>query len=160
MKGNDGTGNITERDLWETPKDLFNKLHKQYNFVFDCCANKENKKCPLYSKDFLNSSTTILIAKQTKINFWINPPFSQAYPMIYHFFKIVKNGVGIYRCDNMETKIWQDIILKNADWILIPNKRINYENFEGKGSRFPSALFGIGVEIPKHVKGRILEVIK
>ena len=32
MKGNNGKGNIPERDLWETPQELWDKLNKQYNF--------------------------------------------------------------------------------------------------------------------------------
>lgn len=62
-------------------------------------------------------------------------------------------GVAIYRCDNMETKVWQEIILKNADWIFIPKGRISYEGKVGKGSRFPSALIGVGVSAPKEIEG-------
>ena len=53
----------------------------------------------------------------------------------------------------MKTKIWQEVILNKADWVFIPNKRIAYEGMEGKGSRFPSALIGIGVEPPKELNG-------
>jgi len=42
--GNDGTGNIIERDEWETSQELWAELDEQYNFKFDCCANKNNKK--------------------------------------------------------------------------------------------------------------------
>ena len=44
-KGNDGTGNIEERDDWETPQWLFDILNAQYNFDFDCCADDKNTKC-------------------------------------------------------------------------------------------------------------------
>jgi len=47
----------------------------------------------------------------------------------------------------METKVWQ-MILKHCDWIHIFPSRINYEGKEGKGSRFPSALIGFGIEKP------------
>jgi len=65
-------------------------------------------------------------------------------------------GVAIYRCDNMETQIWQKIILKNANWIFIPNKRYNYVGMKGKGSRFPSALIGFNVDYPKNLEGTLL----
>jgi len=78
--------------------------------------------------------------------------------MFTHFFKMVDNGVAIYRCDNMETKVWQDIILPYATWIFIPNKRIAYEGMEGNGSRFPSALIGLNVAKPKELKGILLRV--
>lgn len=151
MKGNDGKGNIIERDEWETPQWLFDELHVQYKFQADCCASKENKKTHFFSDDF-KASPFISTMKCV----WMNPPFSKAEEMFQHFFNTVESGVCIYRCDNMETKIWQDIILKNATWILIPKGRISYEGKDGKGSRFPSALIGFNVEPPKYIEGTIL----
>ena len=155
MSANDGTGNIPERDEWETEQELWNTLHTQYNFELDCCASETNRKVQYWAKniEWLNP---------TEQTVWMNPPFSKAKLMFIHFFKIVKSGVAIYRCDNMETKVWQEIILKNADWIFIPKGRISYTPFEtgnmrgGKGTRFPSALIGIGLEPPKNLKGTTL----
>jgi len=156
MKGNDGSGNMPERDEWQTPQELFDKLNKQYNFSFDCCATKENKKCHYYSSDFIKIISTLSVMNVA----WMNPPFSKAYKMFEHFFESVQQGVSIYRCDNMETKLWQDVILINATWILIPKGRICYEGFEGKGSRFPSALIGFNVTVPEYVSGSLLMVNK
>lgn len=140
MKGNNGTGNIPERDNWETPKHMFGILNKQYDFGFDCCASEDNKKCKSYSDNFNGAPQDCIC--------WMNPPFSKARKMFENFFKFVNKGVAIYRCDNMETGIWQDIILKNATWIYIPRGRTSYEGKIGKGSRFPSALIGFNVKPP------------
>ena len=153
MKGNDGTGNNSERDIWETQQKLFNLLDKQYNFMIDCCASKENSKCIKYFDKFEDVDFI-----HNNIKCWMNPPFSIARDMFSHFFKIVSTGVAIYRCDNLETSIWQDIILKNADWIFIPKGRISYEGIKGNGSRFPSALIGVGVELPININGTILKI--
>jgi hypothetical protein len=156
-KGNDGSGDNKERDGWETSKELFNKLDKQYKFKFDCCATKDNTKCENFSNDFKE-------IKGTNLNSWMNPPFSNAKEMFEHFFNAIICGVAIYRCDNMETKIWQEIILKKADWIFIPKGRVSYTPFNitirNGMTRFPSALIGIGVEPPKEIEGIILSVIK
>ena len=157
-KGNDGKGNFPERDLWETEKKFWNKLNNQYNFTFDCCANNENTKCKMFSPHFEVMSKTNFINDIL----WMNPPFSKAFEMFEQFFKVINKGVAIYRCDNMETKVWQDIILKNADWIFIPKGRVSYTPFEtgnmrkGMGTRFPSALIGFNVEIPKNIQGCVL----
>ena len=127
-------------------KKLFNILDKQYKFKIDCCANKKNSKCDYYFSDFNKANKKIS-------NCWMNPPFSKAFKMFEHFFKVVEKGVCIYRCDNLETKIWQDVILKNATWIFIIKGRVHYEGMEGKGSRFPSALIGYNVPPPKGLKG-------
>jgi len=153
MKANNGSGNNESRDMWETPIIMFELLDKEYGFNFDCCANKNNSKCWQWSEDFENER---LITETA----WMNPPFSKAHDMFIHFFKSVKKGVAIYRCDNMETKIWQEVILLNADWIFIPNKRIAYEGMNGSGSRFPSALIGFNVKEPKGLKGTLLQITK
>ena len=150
MKANNGTGNIPDRDEWETPQELFDSLNKQYIFNFDCCANKNNTKNFYYSNDFEKENYNYFMTA------WMNPPFSKAKEMFEQFFKIVKIGVAIYRCDNFETKIWQDIILPNCDWIFVPKGRVCYEGMKGSGSRFPSALIGVGVEPPKYIDGKLL----
>lgn len=156
MKANDGSGNNSSRDEWETPGDLFYELEKQYNFTFDCCATWENKKAYYYSEDFLNWFDNAYFKHSYHIC-WMNPPFSKSINMFKHFFEAVKKGVAIYRCDNLETKIWQDVILPNADWIFIPKGRVCYEGMNGYGSRFPSALIGVGVDPPKNINGVFLK---
>ena len=151
--GNSGKGNNPLRDGWQTPKQLFEDLNKQYKFKFDCCADKKNKKCVLYSNNF----ESIKIMNRTA---WMNPPFSIAWKMFEHFFKVVKKGVAIYRCDNLETQLWQGVIFLNADWVFIPDKRISYEGIDGDGARFPSAFIGVGVGVPKKLSGTILLVKK
>ena len=153
MKGNDGTGNIESRDDWETPKWLFDLLNFQYNFEFDCCATKDNNKCNSFSNDFLKLDKPLRTS-------WMNPPFSKAREMFEHFFNVVELGIAIYRCDNIETGIWQEIILKKADWIFIPKGRISYEGKKGNGSRFPSALIGFNVDFPRGIEGSVLIIRK
>ena len=152
MKSNNGSGNVPERDEWQTNQELWNKLDKQYKFNFDCCASEDNVKTEIYTSNFLS----FVGLSKCEVG-WMNPPFSKAMDMFKHFFKVVKSGVAIYRCDNMETKIWQDVILPNATWIFIPKGRINYEGMDGKGSRFPSALIGLNVPPPKEMEGNLLK---
>jgi len=157
-KGNDGSGNIKERDYWETPQWLFDILNKQYKFDLDCCANRKNRKVGNFCNNFLRFPHGSMYKCV-----WMNPPFSKANEIFeYYFEKIngIKSGVCIYRCDNMETRIWQYVILKNATWIFIPKGRICYEGMEGKGSRFPSALIGLNVEPPKGLNGFVLNIQK
>ena len=155
MKANNGSGNNESRDIWETPKWLFHDLNRQYHFDLDCCATEKNRKVGDFSNNFLRFRAISLFKCV-----WMNPPFSKAYDMFEHFFGSVKSGVAIYRCDNIETKIWQDVIFPNCSWVFIPNKRITYEGMEGEGSRFPSALIGFNIKKPIGLQGIILEVVK
>lgn len=153
IKANNGKGNSPLRDLWQTPQELFDKLNKQYCFDFDCCASEENTKCGWYSDDFEK-------AEHIGDMSWMNPPFSIAWKMFEQFFDIIKKGVAIYRCDNMETGLWQKIIFPNIDWIFIPYKRISYEGLDGDGARFPSALIGYNIDPPKDLDGTLLIIRK
>jgi len=138
---------------WATPQWLFDKLNEEFSFTVDVCAKFENAKS---RGIFLKRSGWIKkkIGISIPVNIcWMNPPFSKAKEMFEHFFKVINKGVAIYRCDNMETKLWQEVILPNATWIFIPLGRICYEGMEGKGSRFPSALIGIGVNPPTNLEG-------
>ena len=147
MKANNGKGNTISRDEWETPGEIYNSIKLQYGINFDCCANKENRKTQSYSNDFLKYEGI------DNIIHWMNPPFSKAWIMISHFFKVIKKGVFIYRCDNLETGLWQKIIFPNADWIFFPKGRVNYEGLDGQGARFPSALIGKGLDIINNLDG-------
>ena len=151
MKANNGSGNNEERDRWETPNWLFDILKGQYPFSFDCCASVMNHKTYQYTVNFLE-----FVNKDDHLC-WMNPPFSKAEEMFKHFFTVVRKGIAIYRADNFETRIWQDVIFPNASWIFIPNKRIAYEGMNGTGSRFPSALIGLNVEPIKELGGITLK---
>lgn len=150
-----GAGNNSSRDDWRTPQWLFDILNSQYNFELDCCANATNKKRTIYSDDFEKE-----VYGYMYLTGWMNPPFSIADRMFKHFFKVLRQGVAVYRCDNLETKIWQEIILPKASWVFIPNKRIKYEGFGGAGSRFPSALIGLNLPEPKMIDGTTLKVLR
>lgn len=154
-EGKLGVGNTTQRDLWITPPMLWSIVNKQYNFDFDCCASVDNRKTELYSSDFESVQSVSGTA-------WMNPPFTIAKRMFTHFFKVVDKGVGIYRCDNLETLLWQNVIFKHAHWIFIPKGRINYveETFNStQESPFPSALIGYNVPPIKNMQG-VLLIIK
>ena len=153
-KANNGSGNNEARDEWQTPQKLWDQLNNQYSFTFDCCANEENTKCNSFSSDF--KMDLDIISKEDIC--WMNPPFSKAREMFDCFFINIRKGIAIYRFDNPETKLWQEVIFPKATWIFIPKGRVNYENLEGHGARFPSALIGFNVPYPKGVEGTIFTV--
>ena len=130
---------------------LFNHLNEQYNFKFDCCGTKENTRCLRYPRS----------GKFTDINelneiAWMNPSQEKPDFMFEHFFKIIKGGIAIYRCDNMNSNIWQDIIIPKGHWVFILNEKQNNDNFIISELKFPTAIIGIGVNLPEGLNGRVL----
>ena len=136
-----------DRDCWETPMELFNKLQYLFELKVDCCASEENAKCDFYFTNFLKCT-----GNKKATTYFMNPPFSKARTMFSHWAKLKLKGICIYRCDNLETEVWQNYIIPNASWIFIPKGRIEYE-YKGRkviGNRFPSAIIGFGVP-PKKI---------
>lgn len=62
----------SDSDMWETPKDLFEDLNKEFNFNLDVCATKENAKCNKYY-----SPEDDGLSKPWDGNVWCNPPYGR-----------------------------------------------------------------------------------
>lgn len=73
-------------DEWSTPQDLFDELDREFGFVLDVCATKENAKCDRYytRKDDGLSQEWRLSALGLKPRHghllgavWMNPPYGR-----------------------------------------------------------------------------------
>ena len=67
----------TQTDNWQTPPDLYAKLHKEFNFDFDPCP--------------LNSTTDGLKINWGKRNF-VNPPYSNVAGFLKKAYSELKRG--------------------------------------------------------------------
>lgn len=69
----DKTSESAKSIEWGTPPEIFEPLHKEFNFTLDVCASEGNKKCEKYYSKmedglFQNWSGEIC---------WMNPPFGR-----------------------------------------------------------------------------------
>ena len=65
---------VAEKDLWQTPKDLFDAINEEFRFDLDLCASDDNTLCEnWYTKEHsvLNTELNCFEAG------FINPPYSQ-----------------------------------------------------------------------------------
>lgn len=65
------------RDLWQTPKFVFDYYNRRFNFNCDVAANYENKLVDIY----IDENTNALQVEWQSRN-WCNPPFSNIQPWI------------------------------------------------------------------------------
>ena len=63
---------------WETPDDLYNEVHRMFNFTRDVCASESNTKC----SKFWTEEDSCLDKTWDGVN-WMNPPFKN----MKHFVK-------------------------------------------------------------------------
>lgn len=62
----------SQKEEWETPQDLFDKLNEEFHFDLDVCALPENAKCKNYYTPEIDG------LKQTwKGVCWCNPPYGR-----------------------------------------------------------------------------------
>jgi site-specific DNA-methyltransferase (adenine-specific) len=65
---------FSSKDMtWETPKEVFQELDKEFNFTLDPCCSKETAKCDKYYTPQENG----LIQDWSKDVVYVNPPYGR-----------------------------------------------------------------------------------
>lgn len=62
----------SKSEEYETPKEIFEPLQKEFNLQLDVCATKEITKCKLF---FTKEDDAL--TKEWNKDFWMNPPFGR-----------------------------------------------------------------------------------
>lgn len=127
----------SNKDDWETPQTLFNKLDEEFNFSIDLCANKINHKKDRY---YSISDSTFKHSWDNEIGF-LNPPYGRD---IDRFIKKAYESKGIIVClipSRTDTKYWHNYVMK-AKEIRFIKGRLKFEDhgFATNPAPFPSAI--------------------
>jgi site-specific DNA-methyltransferase (adenine-specific) len=149
----------TGNDEWGTPPDLFEKLNSIFEFDFDACASESNHLCDNWSNDILNAD----LSKAGSI--FCNPPYSREAGqdkiikrLIISSNEFCLQSVVLLIPARVDTKLWQDVIFKEASFIHFVRGRIKFVA-EGKsaGAPFPSAI--VGINTPMDAREEIAKLI-
>jgi len=62
----------SKTDLWETPRDFFDKLDAEFHFNLDVCALPENAKCTAFYTPELDGLSQTWYGRC-----WCNPPYGR-----------------------------------------------------------------------------------
>ena len=62
----------SKTDLWETPRDFFDKLDAEFHFNLDVCALPENAKCAAFYTPEMDG-----LSQPWYGNCWCNPPYGR-----------------------------------------------------------------------------------
>lgn len=81
---------VAIRDLWQTPKFLFDYYNELFNFGTDMAASDTNHLCDCYFTKERSAFDAELI-DYAKGSVWLNPPFSDVTPWIEEV--IIKSGL-------------------------------------------------------------------
>jgi phage N-6-adenine-methyltransferase len=94
---------------WETPMEVFNPLHVEFNFTLDVCASKENAKCLNYFTEEMNALELPWAGVC-----WMNPPFGQQGKWVGKAYKEAQKGSTVVCLlpARTNTNWWHDYCLK------------------------------------------------
>lgn len=135
----------SDKQDWETPKDLFDKLNDEFNFDLDAFASDKNAKC----KNYFTEQDDSFQQDWTKYkSIFINPPYTskvqdEVLKKINDTISSDWKGVIVLLIPaRTDTRRWHDYIFNKADDIRFIRGRLRFE-VDGvpKGtSTFPSAI--------------------
>lgn len=151
----------SKKEDWKTPRDLFEKLNKQYNFTLDLCASEYNALLPRYCD---NVQEGYLVDKEwndripidwKNESFFCNPPYGSKIQNILN--AIPSEAQGIFLLPSRTgTKWWQDLALK-CNWCLFIKGRLTFEG-AGNPAPFDSILMGMKENKPQDINGIFTEL--
>lgn len=121
---------------WRTPKDLFEKLDREFRFTVDLCASKENALC----KKFYTEESDGLKADLTGENVFCNPPYERKlqYAFIRKCAESKSNVCVMLIPDRTDTKMFHEYIYGKAEIRFIKG-RLKFSNAE-HNAPFPSMI--------------------
>jgi phage N-6-adenine-methyltransferase len=111
-----------QEDCWRTPPAIINAVREHMGIGVDCAADSDNKVDDRFFSEqnsFLQASYAYLRMVTKDWPAWCNPPFSKAEEFFNHIAKSGMRCVAIYKATNMQSKVWQEIILPNATNVFV-----------------------------------------
>lgn len=127
---------------WATPKDLFDKLNKEFNFTLDPCATKENAKCDKY----YTIEDDGLIQDWSKDVVFMNPPYGrQIKHWVRKAYEESTKGSKVVCLipSRTDTGYWHDYIFNKATDIRFLRGRLKFGDSKNSAP-FPSAIIVFG----------------
>ena len=127
---------MSNKDDWETPKDLYAVLNTEFNFSLDPCCSKETAKCSSYYTIEDDG-----LSKDWKGTVFMNPPYGR---VIMNWIKKAKEesdkGATVVCLvpARTDTKWWHTYCMKSAE-IRLLTKRLTFEGANNKAT-FPAAI--------------------
>jgi phage N-6-adenine-methyltransferase len=147
----------SEKQDWETPQWLFDKLDKHFKFSLDVCATKYNHKCKTYIDPQMADG---LICPWDSIDFGIhikhifcNPPYNQLSQWIKKCYEESLKGCTVVMLipARTDTKVWHEYVSKGRVTLL--KGRLKFSNSK-HSAPFPSCIVVFGKEYDAGVRNQ------
>lgn len=116
------------RDLWRTPKAVFDFYDRRFNFTVDVAASNENHLCDMWitaEEDSLNPDT------EWGVSNWVNPPYSNIMPWVERAISQSNNGDVVVMLIPADTSVkWFKLAFENCTECHLISGRLAFINEE------------------------------
>jgi len=139
MKDRSVVNQLPQKDNWETPNSLFDKLKKEFNLNWDLACSTDNIKCErgcLFNRG--NNGLNFDSMGYTPLSIWCNPPYSRTLKELFirKCYELSKkpnvNVVVMLLPVSTSTKIFHEVIYPNAE-IRFLKGRVKFKGLNTKG---------------------------
>lgn len=124
---------------WETPKDFYDKLNKEFNFTLDPCCSEKTAKC----EKFYTEKDDGLTKNWGGETVFMNPPYGREQKKWIEkaYKESLKENTKVVCLipSRTDTIIWHEIIFKYAKEIRYIKGRLKFGNSKNPAP-FPSAI--------------------
>jgi phage N-6-adenine-methyltransferase len=125
------------RDCWSTPKEVFQALNAEFNFVIDVAASAGNTHCTywLSEEDDALSRHWLMYSDYIGSYVWCNPPYSDIMPWVKKAAEQSKrNGIGVVMLVMADTSVgWYAEAIKTCQEVrFVIGGRLAFINPETK----------------------------
>ena len=114
------------RDLWQTPKELYESLDKEFLFWCDVAASDENH----LSDSYYTEKDNALKADWLLVN-WCNPPYSDITPWVRKAIEQHEKGLTTVMLVPADTSVkWFKLAYESCNEVRFISGRISFINAE------------------------------
>ena len=140
----------SKSDKWGTPQEFFDRLNAEFNFDIDVCATEFDHKCEKYFTPEIDG-----LKQEWLGNCWMNPPYGrEQVKWLYKAVEEGKSNTNLVVClipARPDTKVWHEVIFKNASSVCFIKGRLKFGN-SNCSAPFPSAIVVFGKTNEEQVK--------
>ncbi len=113
------------KDLWQTPKGIFEKLNDEFAFQCDVAASRDNALC----NNYIDEEHDSLGAHRWLTSNWCNPPYSDITPWVIKAIDQHKQGKTIVMLVPSDTSVkWFKLAFDSCNEVRFISGRISFIN--------------------------------
>ena len=117
---------VNIKDLWQTPKEVFDKLDGEFDFDCDVAASDFNSLCKSYLSEDINAISEYAI--WGRVN-WCNPPYSNISPWVEKAIQQHQAGKTIVMLVPADTSVkWFKLAYESCDEVRFISGRLSFIN--------------------------------